>query len=178
MTDMHEPKTQTFEVRSLNDVQPSWGQLETLDPNHPVSFREPAVGEKYEYYGRVAVEGLDFIAQRWQGGDKFKDASPVKIAEMEATYTPAPDHKLKEFGFPLDSVGIYLKMEPTRVLLLPAGVSVTIFTAEKSEEVITGSRDAVPEFAIAFDTQDRPYKFPYKKNLSEQGDLPPAYSKR
>ena len=163
------------EIRNIADVPERWGSPIILTPAHPVKFREPSEGENYSYYGRVAERGTDYIAQRWQGGDKWKDASPVKIDEKKATYSVLSSERRAELGIS-ESSEVFIKTEPTRVVCVPAGYQAKIFTAEKSQETIVGSSDVLPSDAIAFDTQGRPYKFPLKKNLSAQGDLPPAYS--
>lgn len=164
-----EPKKDlAMEVHSLSNIPKSWGEPEILIPQHPVKFRDATAG--YEYYGRVAEPGVDVIAQRWQGGDKWKDASPVKIDEMQRTYIELSKGQKAEFGIPEDAVA-YRKDEPTRVIRVPAGTEVTIFTREKSTEKITGGGD----IAIAFDTQGAPYKFDLGKNLKSSGELPPAY---
>ena len=169
-------RDRTVEIRNVTDVPERWGTPSILTPAHPVKFREPSEGENYSYYGRVAERGIDYIAQRWQGGDKWKDASPVKIDEMKATYDVLPPARRAALGISEGSE-IFIKTEPTKVICVPSGYQAMIFTAERSEEIIVGSSESLPVDAIAFDTQGRPYKFPLKKNLSAQGELPPAYSK-
>jgi|GEM_PF-5117364 len=148
------------EVESVNDLPLgiNSGNLDTYKSNIHVQIREVGTDEKYEYYGRVAVSGIDYVLQRKQSDGSYKDASPIKKEEFEKTY----QHTLG---------GDYEKVELTRVCPVPEGVSVQIFTREGQgkSETVTG-----PNEAIAFDTTGAPYKFPLTKNTSGEN---PAFTR-
>lgn len=147
------------EIRSVTDLPTSIndGVLARYKSNIHVKIREVGPDENYEYYGRKAVPGIDYVLQRKQADGSYKDASPIKQEEFGKTYQ-----------FTLD--GDYEKVELTRVCPVPEGVSVKIFTREGqgNSETVTG-----PHEAIAFDTTGAPYKFPLTKNTTGEN---PAFS--
>lgn len=148
------------EVRSVNDLPPeiNGGNLDTYKSNIHVKIREVGPNENYQYYGRMAVSGIDYVLQRKQSDGSYKDASPIKMDEFAKTYQ-------------ITLNGDYEKVELTRVCPVPDGVSVKIFTREGqgNSETVTG-----PNEAIAFDTAGAPYKFPLTKNTSGEN---PAFSR-
>jgi hypothetical protein len=148
------------EVKSVNDLPPeiNSGNLDTYKSNIHVQIREVGPNENYEYYGRVAVSGIDYVLQRKQSDGSYKDASPIKKDEFGKTYQVTLE-------------GDFEKVELTRVCPVPEGVSVQIFTREGqgNSETVTG-----PNEAIAFDTTGAPYKFPLTKNTSGEN---PAFSR-
>jgi hypothetical protein len=165
------------EVRSLKDIPKKWGTPTVLVAQHPVKFREPAMDENYEYLGRRAIPGVDLIAQRWMGGDNWEDASPVKVEEKKRTYSLLSSDHRECLGISSGDPDIHIKSTPTRIVFVPYGERVLIFTADGSQEEIPGEGGYNPNYAIAFDSLDKPYKFPYWKNITQHNSLPAAYRK-
>jgi hypothetical protein len=162
------------EIRNVRDIPESFGQPITLIPQHPVKFSEPTDG--YEYYGRKGIPGQDLVAMRWcgkdqsTGNDNFKLASPVKISEIKTTYAPISEDTARSLGLS-SSTDIFIKIEPTKVYLVPEGIKAIVYSSEQSVEEIVGGSGV----AVAIDSVGNPYKFPYKKNIEPGAGLPPAY---